>query len=201
MLNRSNLKKDPLEQFSLWFLEANQDPTIKIPDACVLGTIDENNWPTTRVILLKDFSKDGFVFYTNYNSKKASALLKQNQASLLFHWESLGYQIRILGLVEKVNYKKSNSYFQSRDRSAQVGAYASKQSQPLESREALIKRFHKKEKQFADQQEIPCPDFWGGYLLKPQWFEFWQDGEHRLHDRFIYSLDQNQNWQIQRVYP
>ena len=187
----------PFIVFEHWYEEALQLPTNN-PAAMALSTVDENNRPSSRIVLLKSWDEAGFVFFTNYNSRKTSNLTANPTASLLFFWDSLGKQIRIEGSLKKVSRETSESYFQSRSQESQWGAWASKQSEKLEDPSDLEDRFnHYQEKYPA---EVPLPEFWGGYLMIPDYFEFWQTREHRLHERIAYELKSGE-WTSFLLYP
>ena len=197
-LAKDKVFENPFNQFSLWFDEAKQFETFE-PTAAVLSTIDKENHPSARTILLKDVNEKGFVFYTNYGSKKAKELTSNPNASLLFLWKELQRQVRIEGTTEKVSRKESEEYFHSRPRESQIGAWASAQSSVIPDRKSLDDKFEEYRKKFGED-EIPLPDFWGGYILVPNYFEFWQGRPNRLHDRICYKLENN-NWKIFRLAP
>jgi pyridoxamine 5'-phosphate oxidase len=169
------------------------------PNACYLATISENGYPECRTVLLRQYNSKGFTFYTNLNSGKGRALKGQPQAALTFHWDKLHRQIRILGKTEVVSDKQADEYFAGRPRLSQLGAWASRQSEPLASREELENRVAEYDKRFANQP-IPRPSHWGGFTLVPKSYEFMQEGEGRLHNRFIYEPRQ-QGWTITRLNP
>lgn len=197
-LAKDKVFENPFNQFSLWFDEAKQFETFE-PTAAVLSTIDKENHPSARTILLKDVNEKGFVFYTNYGSKKAKELTSNPNASLLFLWKELQRQVRIEGTTEKVSRKESEEYFHSRPRESQIGAWASAQSSVIPDRKSLDDKFEKYREKFGED-EIPLPDFWGGYILVSNYFEFWQGRPNRLHDRICYKLENN-NWKIFRLAP
>jgi len=165
-----------------------------------VATVDALGQPSQRIVLLKDVSKDGFVFYTNLGSRKAQDLSKNNRISLHFPWYFLERQVRVCGEAEPLSRKDVAKYFVSRPKNSQLGAWASQQSSPISTRELLVSQFMKMKEKFK-QGDIPLPDFWGGYLVRPKQIEFWQGGEHRLHDRFEYNLQHNDTWKIQRLMP
>lgn len=187
----------PFIVFEHWYEEALQLPTNN-PAAMALSTVDENNRPSSRIVLLKSWDEAGFVFFTNYNSRKTSNLTANPTASLLFFWDSLGKQIRIEGSLKKVSRETSESYFQSRPLESQWGAWASKQSEKLEDPSDLAERFNYYKKKYP--AEVPLPEFWGGYLMIPDYFEFWQTREHRLHERTVYQ-QQSGEWISFLLYP
>ena len=196
-LNRCDLNPCPFAQFSAWFKEIKETKIIE-PNAMSLATC-YNEQPSVRNVLLKKFNKRGFVFFTNYNSNKAKQINKNPQASLLFTWLILLRQVRIYGNIAKITKKESDKYFASRVRGTQLGSWASKQSMVVSSRKELTNKFSAIRKKFAGN-EVPPPDFWGGYRLSPQTIEFWQSRENHLHDRFIYTKTNNK-WIIERLYP
>lgn len=197
-LRRKTLKQDPFSQFELWMQQAiaSQLPD---PTAMVLATVDGNNQPAQRIVLLKHFDAQGFVFYTNYHSAKARQIALNKQVSLMFPWHSMERQVRLCGEVSKVSKAESTNYFRSRPKHSQLAAWASAQSQPIGSRQVLQDEFERIKNKFAEA-EVPVPDFWGGYRIVPNLFEFWQGGANRLHDRFEYKKEGIQ-WQINRLAP
>lgn len=198
-LSRKDLDPSPFLQFEKWFKQAEQ-AQLNEPNAMVLSTVSAQGQPSARVVLLKFFDEKGFVFYTNYNSRKARDMAVNPKVSLLFPWLDLHRQVRIEGHVEKVTTAESLKYFMSRPRGSQLGAWVSNQSSPISSRQLLMMKFEEIKKKFANK-EVPLPDFWGGYRVIPTAMEFWQGRENRLHDRFEYRLTQNGIWEIQRLAP
>ena len=196
-LSRSNLDDDPVKQFSLWFTEAI-DSGIVEPSAMSLATTDESEIGI-RTVLLKYFDDKGFVFYTNYKSKKSRQIETRPEAALLFSWLTLERQIKIVGSVEKVSSLESIKYFASRPKDSQIGAWASKQSTTISSRDILQSQFESMKQKFSSG-EVPLPDFWGGYRVIPRTIEFWQGRESRLHDRFVYQRSEG-GWTISRLSP
>ena len=196
-LSRSNLDDDPVKQFSLWFTEAI-DSGIVEPSAMSLATADESEIGI-RTVLLKYFDDKGFVFYTNYKSKKSCQIETRPEAALLFSWLTLERQIKIVGSVEKVSSLESIKYFASRPKDSQIGAWASKQSTTISSRDILQSQFESMKQKFSSG-EVPLPDFWGGYRVIPRTIEFWQGRESRLHDRFVYQRNKD-GWTISRLSP
>jgi pyridoxamine 5'-phosphate oxidase len=196
-LSRSELDNDPVKQFSLWFTEAI-DSGIVEPSAMTLATTDESEIGI-RTVLLKYFDDKGFVFYTNYKSKKSRQIETRPEAALLFSWLTLERQIKIVGSVEKVSSLESIKYFASRPKDSQIGAWASKQSTTISSRDILQSQFESMKQKFSSG-EVPLPDFWGGYRVIPRTIEFWQGRESRLHDRFIYQRKKD-GWTISRLSP
>ncbi len=196
-LSRSDLDDDPVKQFSLWFTEAI-DSGIVEPTAMSLATSDESEIGL-RTVLLKYFDDKGFVFYTNYESKKSRQIEKRPEAAILFPWVALDRQIKIIGGVEKVSSLESIKYFATRPKDSQIGAWASKQSTIISSRDILQNQFESMKRKFSSG-EVPLPDFWGGYRVIPRTIEFWQGRESRLHDRFIYRRIED-SWTISRLSP
>ena len=189
---------DPISFFSLWLKEA-EDSGIILPESMSLSTCTPEGRPSSRIVLLKEVDNNGFVFFTNYGSRKASELEENPFAALLFHWNMLQRQVRIEGRIERISTKESENYFHSRGRGSQIGAWASHQSEILEDRsilEARVKHFEEK----FNNQPIPLPEFWGGYRVIPDRIEFWQGKADRLHDRFIYQPKTN-HWDITRLNP
>jgi pyridoxamine 5'-phosphate oxidase len=198
-LSEDSLTEHPIELFQQWLKDAI-DANLPDPNAMTVATVDENNCPSQRIVLLKDVSKDGFVFYTNLGSNKAKDLKHNTNISLHFPWYFLERQVSVTGVAHKLSRAQDAKYFLSRPKDSQLGAWASQQSRPISTREMLLTQFHQMKEKFA-HGDIPLPDFWGGYLIKPQRIEFWQGGEHRLHDRFEYINDAQDNWQTQRLMP
>jgi pyridoxamine 5'-phosphate oxidase len=202
--NRSELKftdltDDPFTLFMQWWNAALNANLIE-PNAMTLSTVGPNGQPSSRTVLLKGISNNGFEFYTNYQSKKAIEMEQNPKVALLFFWKELERQIRIEGLVEKLSREQSEKYFQSRPLGSQIGAWASPQSTPIEDREVLDNAVSRIEEKFISQDPLPLPDHWGGYIVKPNLFEFWQGRKDRLHDRFQYTGEKN-NWKIVRLAP
>ena len=193
---RDDLKSSPIEQFSLWFSQA-MDADIIEPTAMSLATSDESIG--IRTVLLKYFDDKGFVFFTNYESKKSRQIQKNPQAAILFPWLALERQVKIIGRVEKISNLESLKYFSSRPKDSQIGAWASEQSARISSRSVLIEQFASMKKKFT-KGDIPLPDFWGGFRVVPQSIEFWQGRANRLHDRFIYERQESE-WTISRLSP
>ncbi len=189
---------DPFTLFQTWFDEAVA-AEINDPDAMAIATVDESGMPSVRMVLLKEWSPAGFVFYTNYESRKSGELNATGKAAFCLHWKSLRRQVRVVGNVTKASDAQSDAYYATRGRGSRIGAWSSRQSEPLESREALAAAVAETEARFAD--EVPRPPFWGGWVIAPQEIEFWADGEHRLHDRFRFTPDDADGWDIQRLNP
>ncbi len=199
-LRREQLHEDPFQQFELWFKQAC-DGNLPEPNALNLATVSPEGQPTQRIVLLKYFDRAGLVFFTNYNSRKASQIKENNQVSLLFFWVELQRQVQICGKAEKVSTAESLRYFTTRPRGSQIGAWCSAQSSIISSRKILELQFEQIKTKF-ENREIPLPPSWGGYRVIPNSFEFWQGRENRLHDRFLYTRLENQvSWEIQRLAP
>ncbi|TYK65899.1 pyridoxamine 5'-phosphate oxidase [Colwellia echini] len=188
----------PEQLFKQWFDEANQSG-ILLPEAMSVSTCSADGQPSSRMVLLKKFDEKGFVFFTNYSSRKSHELIENNKVALLFHWNVLQRQVRIEGIVEKVSEQESADYFHSRDRGSQVGAWASKQSQKLKHDNELKERMSHYQEKFA-QGEVPHPEFWGGWRIKPQYIEFWQGRANRLHDRICFNK-QDEQWVQHKLHP
>lgn len=197
-LSEDMLKDSPLELFDLWFKQA-QECQIPEVNAMSVATVNAEGVPSIRVVLLKAYNEDGFVFYTNYESQKAQDIEANNNICINFFWEQLERQIRIIGKASKVSKAQSLKYFLSRPSSSQLGAWVSNQSKIISSRSILEMKFEQMKRKFANGQ-IPLPDNWGGYILKPTSFEFWQGRPSRLHDRFKYTQNNN-SWQANRLAP
>ncbi len=199
VLHNDALNKDPFELFECWFREA-QASELNDPDAMALASVNSDGVPSVRIVLLKQWSEKGFVFFTNYNGRKSRELIATKKAAACLHWKSLRRQVRIVGVVDKISESKSNSYFASRARGSQIGAWASDQSQPLASRSELSRKVMEYEKKFANKK-VPRPSYWGGFIIKPTEIEFWADGAFRLHDRFQLRQDASQKWNAIRLNP
>jgi len=198
-LTREMLDPDPIRQFEHW-LEQSVRAELEDPTAMVLATVDEDGLPWQRIVLLKGLSHGGFVFYTNYGSAKARDIARHPRVSLLFPWNELDRQVIVGGRVEKMSVAESAAYFVTRPRESQVAAWASRQSRPVSARALLEKQVSVLKEKFG-KGEIPVPDFWGGYRVVPDRIEFWQGGEHRLHDRFQYTRTEGGAWNIEQLQP
>jgi pyridoxamine 5'-phosphate oxidase len=197
-LDEADLNPDPFAQFELWFQQACEAELLE-PNALVLSTVSAEGAPYQRTVLLKYFDRDGFVFFTNYSSRKAQHMAVNPQVSLLFPWYPLERQVAIVGTASKISAAESLRYFVSRPRNSQLGAWVSQQSAVISSRQLLEMQFEHMKEKFL-HQEVPLPDFWGGYRVRPSSFEFWQGRPSRLHDRFLYSR-QDDTWAIARLSP
>lgn len=197
-LSEGDVNPDPIAQFNTWFAEA-QRAEVPEPNAMVLGTCTADGFPSTRVVLLKGVSADGFVFYTDYRSRKGQELDANPRAALCFFWQALERQVRISGVVQRVSRDESRAYFESRPVGSRIGATASVQSSQLSSRQDLEKRAAELQAQFVDGN-VPLPDHWGGYRVIPVEIEFWQGRSSRLHDRILYSRT-DEGWVRSRLSP
>jgi pyridoxamine 5'-phosphate oxidase len=198
-LSRESLAENPIEQFSTWMSQAIEMQLVD-PTAMVLATSARDGQVSQRVVLLKGVDERGFVFFTNYESRKAREIGVNSKVSLHFPWHTIERQVMICGVAEKVSQEESRTYFQSRPRDSQLAAWASPQSRVLKSRDIMLRQFDSIGKKFADG-DIPLPEFWGGYRVRPFQVEFWQGGANRLHDRFLYTLQAGNHWQIDRLAP
>lgn len=198
-LRREHLAEDPVVQFELWLSQA-VDSGVPDPTAMVLATVDEGGCPNQRIVLLKQLDKRGLVFFTNYNSVKAREISVNPAVCLHFPWHGMERQVRIRGVAKKVSVAESVKYFASRPHESQVAAWASMQSKRIDSRAFLLQQFATMKEKYL-LGKVPLPDFWGGFRVCPDYFEFWQGGANRLHDRFEYSLKENNQWEIGRLAP
>ena len=191
-------EKDPLVRFAAWLKEA-EDSEVNDATGMALSTVGEDGMPSCRMVLLKGFDPEGFVFYTNYESRKGRQLLAHPKAALLFHWKSLRRQVRIEGAVSQVTPEEADAYFATRNRKSQIGAWSSDQSRPLEGRFELEKRVALLAAKYA-VGTVPRPPHWSGFRIAPRLIEFWQDGAFRLHDRLVYHAE-GDAWRTERLYP
>jgi pyridoxamine 5'-phosphate oxidase len=198
-LLESMIPENPMELFRDWYLEAENQEQGEA-NAFTIATVGKNLIPSSRVVLLKRFTWEGFVFYTNYNSQKGKEIAENNQVVLSFFWDKLERQVIINGQAEKQNENLSDGYFESRPRGSRLGALASSQSQPISSREKLDIKLIKLEKKY-ENKEILRPKHWGGYLVKPTRIEFWQGRPNRMHDRIRFTLQDDYSWKIERLQP
>ena len=197
-LDEKTIDRDPIKQFQIWFDEAIA-VKLPMPEAMTLATATPDGKPSARMVLLKQVDHDGFVFFTNYNSAKAEQLDANPYAALVFYWSQLDRQVRVEGSVVRTSEQESQEYFRTRPRESQIGAWASAQSQAISSRAVLEQRAQELEAMYSDR-EVDCPDFWGGYRLKPERIEFWKSRIGRLHDRILYQRDPF-GWSISRLAP
>ena len=186
-------QKNPIDLFKEWYEEAKKSE-INDPNAVAVATSDNNSIPSVRMVLLKDFSKNGFIFYTNLDSKKSEDLKSNPNASMCFHWKSLLRQIRLVGKISEVSSDEADEYYNSRKYGSRIGAWASNQSKILKKREDLYKSIEKFKKKYPDTEAVPRPPHWSGWILKPKEIEFWLDGENRIHERLKYVITENGEW-------
>jgi pyridoxamine 5'-phosphate oxidase len=198
-LRERDVDPDPVAQFHVWFAAA-ADAGLRMPEAAAVATAANDGAPSVRMVLVKQADHDGFVFYTNYESRKARELAVNPAAALLFYWDPLGRQVRIEGGVERTGSEESATYIRSRARGSQLSALSSPQSRPIESRGAIEARVAELSDRYADA-ELPLPEAWGGFRLTPVTFEFWQNRNDRLHDRLLYRRRPEGGWAIQRLAP
>jgi len=199
-LLEGNCPENPMELFQTWFRNADESETVEETNAMTIATIGKDGYPKSRVVLLKKITWEGFVFYTNYSSEKGTAIQENNNICLSFFWPALEQQIIIKGKAEKLAKNLSDGYFESRPDGSKLGAWASNQSSVVNSREALEENLSSLEKKF-EGKEIPRPKHWGGYLTKPTSIEFWQGRPNRLHDRILYTLQEDFSWKLERLAP
>ena len=191
---------DPFELFKEWF-EVAKKKEINDPNALALGTASKYGVPSVRMVLLKGFDKDGFIFYTNLKSQKSKELKENPNATMCFHWKSLLRQIRIVGKLNQVDDQTADDYYSTRAYESRIGAWASKQSSILKSRDELLNNLENFKKKYSDKDNVPRPDHWSGWNLKPSSIEFWLDGDNRIHERLKYTLDNNNNWEKSLLSP
>lgn len=198
-LRRADLAADPAEQFGRWYREA--ELAVPLAEAMTLATVDADGAPDARMVLLKGHGSDGFRFFTNYESAKGKQIAADPRAALVVYWREQDRQVRVRGRLERLPAPESDAYFATRLRESRLGAWASPQSQPLPGREALEERLAEVEARWEGEGEIPRPDHWGGFLLRPATVEFWQGQRARLHDRFLYSRERGGGWRVERLAP
>jgi pyridoxamine 5'-phosphate oxidase len=197
-LSEKMLAQNPMAQFEAW-LKLAVDAQLDDPTAMVVATVDNEGQPSQRIVLLKDVNENGFVFFTNTESRKAQEIANNNKVSLHFPWHSLERQVIVYGTAKPLSNLAVTKYFLSRPKESQLAAWASSQSRPVSSRQVLMEKFQQIKSKFSEG-EVPLPSFWGGYCIEPHRIEFWQGGANRLHDRFMYSLE-NGEWTKQRLNP
>ena len=199
-LSRSDLSPDPVLQFTAWFEQA-RSTDIPDPTAMTLATVGADGQPSQRAVLLKYFDETGFVFFTNFESRKAMEIAENPRVSLHFVWLDLERQIQVNGVARRISAAESARYFMSRPRDSQVAAWVSSQSHPLSSRQMLMQKFHEMKRKIGEGK-MPIPSFWGGYRVRPEQVEFWQGRKNRLHDRFLYTRQEGgDGWRIERLSP
>lgn len=199
-LEMEDVDADPIRQFERWFQEA-LNAELPEPNAMVLSTADRSGMPSARVVLLKGIEEGHFLFYTNYQSRKGQELEQNPRAALTFLWHDLQRQVRIAGSVERLSPEVSTDYFQSRPKGSQIGAWASPQSQVIDSRAVLQANVEELEAAYAQAEQLPRPEHWGGYRIKPSYVEFWQGRSNRLHDRIVYLRPGEDEWKRERLAP
>jgi pyridoxamine 5'-phosphate oxidase len=199
-LLENNLPKNPIDLFDIWFNEVENQNTTEEVNAMTIASIGLDGFPKSRVVLLKNLSNQGFVFYTNYDSEKGKAILQNPKVCLSFFWHSLERQVIIKGIAEKVSEETSKTYFKSRPIGSQLGAIVSNQSEVIPNRGFLEEKLLKLEKKY-ENREIPKPNFWGGFIVKPISIEFWQGRPNRLHDRIRFELQEDASWKTDRLSP
>ena len=185
--------ENPIELFNDWFNEAKKSE-INDPNALSLATANKQGIPSARMVLLKEYNQNGFIFYTNFNSKKSTEIKENPNAAMCFHWKSILRQIRIVGKILKVSEEDANLYYNSREYSSRIGAWASKQSSVLKKRDDLFKEIEKYKKKYPNKDNVPRPSHWSGWNLNPSEIEFWLDGKNRIHERLKYIKNQNGKW-------
>ena len=198
-LMEDSVVSDPIQQFRSWFEEATNSEVLEA-NAMIIATVDKGNIPSARTVLLKEIDPEGFLFYTNYKSDKAKEISINPNVSLVFLWKEIERQVRITGVAEKISADRSKKYFHKRPKGSQIGALVSPQSSVIESREEIEERQKEIETKYKDEDQLPLPEFWGGYIVKPTSIEFWQGRPSRLHDRLRYKLV-DRVWKIERLAP
>lgn len=192
--------QNPYDLFQDWLSQA-EEQELNDPNAMCLATVNAKGQPSARMVLLKGLDERGFVFYTNQGSRKGQQILDNQNVALCFHWKSLRKQVRVEGALEEISAAEADAYYNTRHRGSRIGAWASKQSQPLGSYEELREFVENYEAKFEGQDAIPRPEYWKGFRVKPEYFEFWIDGDYRLHQRYLYQPDDKGAWTIGMLYP
>jgi len=198
-LGQEDLTDEPLAFFDRWLQDAI-DMGVPDANAMTVASVGKDGQPSQRIVLLKSFDEKGFIFFTNYESRKAREISCNARVSLHFPWHSIERQVEVSGVAERISVAESQKYFSSRPRESQLAAWASAQSRPLRSKDVLLKQWESIGRKYA-QGDIPLPEFWGGYRVRPLQIEFWQGGEHRLHDRFEFTLQAGESWKVERLAP
>ncbi|WP_421806277.1 pyridoxamine 5'-phosphate oxidase [Flagellimonas sp.] len=199
-LTETSIRENPMEQFQKWFHEVEASEGVDEPNAMTVSTIGLDGFPKSRVVLMKKFTFEGFIFYTNYQSEKGKAIAANPSVCLSFFWPNMERQVIIKGKAEKIAENLSDGYFESRPKGSQLGAVVSDQSEVVPSREHLEGKLKELEQEY-EGKEVPRPDYWGGFLVRPVSIEFWQGRPNRLHDRIRYTLDEDFDWKIERLAP
>lgn len=199
-LTETSIRENPMEQFQKWFHEVEASDGVDEPNAMTVSTIGLDGFPKSRVVLMKKFTFEGFIFYTNYRSEKGKAIAANPSVCLSFFWPNMERQVIIKGKAEKIAENLSDGYFESRPKGSQLGAVVSDQSEVVPSREHLEGKLKELEQEY-EGKEVPRPDYWGGFLVRPVSIEFWQGRPNRLHDRIRYTLDEDFDWKIERLAP
>lgn len=199
-LDISDVSNNPIKQFETWMKEALKSE-VPEPNAMTLSTVSPDGIPSARIVLLKNLNENGFTFFTNYKSHKGKEMAKNKNVALTFVWLGLERQVRIEGVVQKISRKASKKYFQSRPKKSQMGAWVSSQSKVIKNRSVLKKSMKDLEKRYQDEDVLPCPPHWGGYIVQPVLIEFWQGRRSRLHDRIQYKLSKKGKWKMERLAP
>ncbi|HZH69264.1 MAG TPA: pyridoxamine 5'-phosphate oxidase [Flavobacteriaceae bacterium] len=200
-LSEASVDPNPLQQFRTWFYEADENEGVDEPNAMTIATVGADGFPKSRVVLLKKYNEEGFIFYTNYESEKGKAIITHPKVCLSFFWSALERQVIIKGTAEKVAENDSENYFHSRPKGSQLGAVVSPQSEVIPSRENLEEQLQQLDEKYKTATEIPRPKNWGGFLVRPHSIEFWQGRPNRLHDRLRYTLTEDYDWKIERLAP
>ncbi len=199
-LSKADVLENPVDQFKLWLQDAIESESLE-PNAMTLATVDSTGKPSARIVLLKEINTEGFIFYTNYASKKANDMAANPNVAIVFNWLELQRQVRVQGSIQKISREHSEKYFHSRPRKSQIGAVVSQQSTSIHSRQVIEEKLELLNQKFEHLEEIPMPEDWGGYMITPDTIEFWQGRRSRLHDRLQYYKDDQNTWKLQRLSP